>query len=268
MAKNTDPNALKARAAAQPRKGGKFVKKEAAKAPPTLVEAPTATPTSPVPQPVPSTPPKASRATPTITPLPTPAKILKAPPPMPRSNVGANASTHLHMPLELKWGPFTIFRTKVYGGPYSQVPRTIDGVPVVGVKMAKEINMECDISIPTADFQVPPKAEFSDGLMDGILALLDGKTLYVGCMGGIGRTGTYMAGLAKVFGASAEHEGNGYRGPDVTTGPVGYVRSTYKSHALETPEQKAFIRDLDVEYFQRLLRDAARRRWIKRFFRA
>ena len=67
-----------------------------------------------------------------------------------------------------------------------------------------------------------------------------GGQLHVGCFGGTGRTGLYLAGMAKVM---PEYRRKMHR-PQFD--PVLYVRKQYLSHSVETLEQKEFIRDLDV----------------------
>lgn len=143
----------------------------------------------------------------------------------------------LNMPFKL--GTIEGF---VYGGPFKQRPDEIS----VGVKMAKEIKKDCEIDIPTVDFSVPDVAEFKLGLLEGILHLAKHGELYVGCMGGIGRTGLYMAGLAKIMELSGNLEdGAGREGLKIPRS-IQYVRTTYKAHAVETDEQINYIKNLDV----------------------
>lgn len=117
-------------------------------------------------------------------------------------------------------------KVKMYGGPYKQRPSG-----TFGVKMAAEINTACDANIPTKDFSVPNTEDLLKGLERGLWALSMGMDVYVGCMGGIGRTGLYMAAMAKVLGL-----------PD----PIDHVREHYNEHAVETTEQARFIELLDV----------------------
>lgn len=128
----------------------------------------------------------------------------------------------------------------VYGGPYRQVPGGMEGV-----KMAAEIDMPCRVDIPTVDFSVPDMHEFRQGLKKALVLMVMGKTIYVGCMGGIGRTGLFLAALSKVMMA---------QNPSVwsTTSPVAYVRANYMGHAVETDQQKQFINELDVQSIARL----------------
>ena len=62
---------------------------------------------------------------------------------------------HLELPLRGKKHYI------VFGGPFTEAPRDT----MVSVKMAAEIKMPCDISIPTPDFQVPPKDVIDKGKM-------------------------------------------------------------------------------------------------------
>ena len=138
------------------------------------------------------------------------------------------------MPLSLKHGVTYI----VQGGPYRACPNG-----VFGVKMAAEIDAPCDVSVPTQDFSVPGIEDATKGLKETVKAVLAGKNVYVGCMGGIGRTGLMLALLAKAFGESD---------------PVRYVRATYYSHAVETEAQKQFIAEFKIPLSVRL------RIWLKR----
>jgi protein-tyrosine phosphatase len=109
----------------------------------------------------------------------------------------------------------------VWGGPSSEAHKD-----AVFVKMAKELPYPCQIDIPTADFQVPNTILLDQGLQKAVQSMLAGKPLYVGCMAGRGRTGLFLAVLAKAFGIE---------------NPVEYVRKNYYSHAVETSGQYAFV---------------------------
>ncbi|QIN95302.1 tyrosine phosphatase family protein [Stenotrophomonas phage vB_SmaS_DLP_3] len=109
----------------------------------------------------------------------------------------------------------------VFGGPYKKKPDHM-----VGVKMAVEIDRPFTIEVPTVDFQVPSMQDMEEGIDKAVTEILKGKQLYVGCMGGIGRTGLFLACLAKVFGEKD---------------PVKYVRAEYLSHAVETIPQQKFV---------------------------
>jgi hypothetical protein len=119
------------------------------------------------------------------------------------------------------------------GGPYPECPEEY-----FGVKMAAEIHLVCDVSIPTHDFSVPDVKDVDKGLYKTLWALLRGRKVYIGCRGGIGRTGLFMAILAKAF--------------DVGD-PVKYVRAKYLSYAVETGAQKAYVNDYEIPYLSRVL---------------
>lgn len=128
-------------------------------------------------------------------------------------------------------------KATVFGGPYREyVPGTRR---LVGVKMAKEITHPYDVSIPTADYSVPDVASMTEGLKAAFDAMIAGNDLYAGCMGGIGRTGLFMACLIKVAWA-LDHTG-------YYDDPVTFVRGMYKAHAVETQEQKKYVEDFDTD---------------------
>lgn len=126
-------------------------------------------------------------------------------------------------------------QTDIAGGPYRDKPLMYEGV-----KMAAEIPAECLISIPTRDFDVPDEQVFKQGLQRAVMAIDLGLPLYVGCMGGIGRTGLFLAGMAKIM---TEYRKKMHR-PQFD--PILYVRQQYIPHAVETKQQVEFIEELDV----------------------
>ena len=115
---------------------------------------------------------------------------------------------------------------EVEGGPYRERP-----LDTVGVKMAVEINLPCQVSIPTEDYKTPPIPALQVGLIKTVEYIVKGHPVYVGCMGGMGRTGLFLAILAKAWGI---------------TNPVEYVRKNYYAHAVETAEQYKFVMDFKV----------------------
>jgi len=114
----------------------------------------------------------------------------------------------------------------VTGGPFMDCPPTMKGV-----KMAKEIVKVCAVDIPTSDFQVPDRKILYRGLSKAIDLILAGEPVYVGCMAGKGRTGLFLAILAKAFGVKK---------------PIEYVRANYYPHAVETKEQYAFVQKFRI----------------------
>lgn len=125
----------------------------------------------------------------------------------------------------------------LYGGPYRKKPDEF-----YGIKMAAEIDDPCNISIPTEDYDVPVKGDLIAGLFTGITLAQQGYPLWVGCMGGIGRTGLYFAALAKVM---ARYQA--LTGKRVTVDPILYTRQHYLAHAVETKQQIEFIKNLNVD---------------------
>lgn len=136
----------------------------------------------------------------------------------------------VRMPHYLLWG-------YVYGGPYFKKPKDIHGV-----KMAEEINLPCDVSIPTADFSVPDINTMEKGLVKGLRLLSEHQELYVGCMGGIGRTGMYLAALRVLEGF-----GTGLGVERLVDDAIEDIRRVYHPSAVETKEQREFLKKLNYE---------------------
>lgn len=122
--------------------------------------------------------------------------------------------------------PFGGDRAKIYGGPYYLRP-----LEMTGVKLAQEINLPCDINLPIADYSIPRADQAESALIKSIEAMGRGEVLYAGCMGGKGRTGLFMALLAKAAGEAD---------------PIAHVRSTYYEHAVETREQERFVQNFEI----------------------
>lgn len=116
----------------------------------------------------------------------------------------------------------------VTGGPFREVP-----AEMFGVKMAAEISHPNDVDIPTKDFDVPSQVLLRDGLIKAVEAMVQGKPVYVGCMAGKGRTGLFLAVLAKA--AGMKH-------------PVEYVRENYYAHAVETTKQYEFVTKFEIPH--------------------
>lgn len=121
---------------------------------------------------------------------------------------------------------------EIFGGPYVDRPDNM-----LGVKMAAEIKTPYNINCPTRDFSVPDKDVFHLAVLNTLALILAGQKVYVGCMGGIGRTGLMMAALTKI--SMADNK-------DTETDPVQFVRDTFDTRAVETSEQLQMIADFDV----------------------
>lgn len=115
---------------------------------------------------------------------------------------------------------------------------------LVGIKMAQEIDHPHDFKVDTPDFSVPSVADMQQGILYGLQALADGKDIYVGCMGGIGRTGLYMGCMAKLM--KDFHNSKDDEAGPMAMDPVKYVRTWYMSHAIETAAQQAYVQTFDT----------------------
>lgn len=136
---------------------------------------------------------------------------------------------------------------RIYGGPYRNKPADIHGV-----KMAMEINAPCTVDVPTKDFNVPDTNDLRIGLMAALALLKEHGRIYVGCMGGIGRTGLFMAAMAKMMDTPDQ-----LNVPDTLTmqgldPAVAYVRQHYKRHAVETGQQLQYISQLFLSDIQQV----------------
>ncbi|MGI4991054.1 protein-tyrosine phosphatase family protein (plasmid) [Halobacteriovorax sp. GFR7] len=118
----------------------------------------------------------------------------------------------------------------VYGAPYATKPDDI-----AGVKMAAEINLECTIDIPTRDFDVPDMETFSKGITQALEILVNKGEIFVGCMGGIGRTGLALAGICKL------HDKLFHQTVRPAVDYRNHIRSKVHPHAIETKQQLDFI---------------------------
>lgn len=128
-------------------------------------------------------------------------------------------------------------KADLVGGPYKLKPDHY-----YGIKMAEEIDRDCVISIPTEDYKVPDTGRLIAGLYCGIALAQQQCPIWVGCMGGIGRTGLYFGALAKVmarYQKLTKHK--------VTIDPIKYTRKMYLAHAVETAQQMDYIAALDVD---------------------
>lgn len=119
-------------------------------------------------------------------------------------------------------------RWRVFGGPY------VEHMNMPGsftVRLAPEIRLDADLVLPIHDFSVPEVDEAVEALQVVLTEIFSGHPVYVGCMAGRGRTGLFLALLAKCFGIAK---------------PVEYVREHYYAHAVETESQYKFVTDFKV----------------------
>ena len=148
------------------------------------------------------------------------------------------------MPIDFGWGG-AFMGFNIVGGPYDKLPSDMFGVCV---RRERTIGIRKDVWLPIDDFSVPQKREdVVVAVKLAITAALQGKNVYVGCMGGWGRTGLFLALLAKACGVP---------------NPVLYVRLHYAPHAVETPEQFRYVDKFDVS---ELAPWVLRQTWLARF---
>lgn len=140
----------------------------------------------------------------------------------------------------------------LFAGPYRTHHSLSKGT--FKVKMASEIRAACDVSVPCVDFGVPDKRVFKHALSLAAANLVAGRKVFVGCGYGIGRTGTFLAALAKL------HHDVLWRTRSVSAlddvailDPVQEIRDAYYRGAVETKEQADFVRLLDVKWLARWL---------------
>jgi hypothetical protein len=144
-----------------------------------------------------------------------------------------------HIPLQFGW-PAAYHGVKIHGGPFDDRPRGPKAFNVC-VRAERAPKDAIHAYLPIVDFEVPgpeQRALVEETLLQALTAGFAGKEVYVGCMGGIGRTGLFLALLAKTAGFAD---------------PVGFVRSNYDKRAVETGEQRAYVETFDVTRLQRRL---------------
>ena len=151
-------------------------------------------------------------------------------------NAHVSQPTTAHIPLKFGFSA-AYYDLKVYGGPFDRRPISEKSFNIC-VRAERVPKDAIHAHLPIVDFEVPDpeqRQEVEDTLMAALKAAIGGKTVYVGCMGGVGRTGLFMALLAK---AAKVHD------------PVSWVRATYDKRAVETPEQQDYVARFDVTRLQ------------------
>lgn len=161
---------------------------------------------------------------------------------------GANGTLPINLGLK-----HAFMRFSVIGGPFdyrAEMPGPVFGVCVRAERVPPT---GVDVYLPIRDFDVPSDAAaVSDAIRETLRAALAGETVYVGCMGGWGRTGLFMALLAKAAGIGD---------------PVDYVRKHYTPRAIETKEQYAYVAGFDVTELRRWLVRQAWKQRLRRLLR-
>lgn len=118
---------------------------------------------------------------------------------------------------------------RIIGGPFDDYRP-----PAIGVclEVASGKAALATVMLPVADYAAPAPDDFVRGLAAVLRAMRVAPALdvYVGCRAGLGRTGTVIAGLAKLAG---HHD------------PVGWTRRSYDPRAVETAVQEQAVAALD-----------------------
>ncbi|MGG5812075.1 protein-tyrosine phosphatase family protein [Falsiroseomonas sp. CW058] len=115
----------------------------------------------------------------------------------------------------------------VTGGPFDAIP---DGAFGVCLEERAEKAWLADLLLPVPDFGVPDP----DALRAAVAAVLrqleaePGRPVHVGCRAGIGRTGLFLACLARAAGVEGD--------------ALDHVRAHYLPDAAETEAQQAMAR--------------------------
>ena len=115
----------------------------------------------------------------------------------------------------------------ITGGPFDAIP---DGAFGVCLEMAAAKAWLADVALPTPDFGLPePEAlRRAVGVVLAQLEAAPDRPVHVGCRAGVGRTGLFMACLARAAGVEGD--------------ALDYVRRHYLPHAAETEAQQAMAR--------------------------
>ncbi len=115
----------------------------------------------------------------------------------------------------------------ITGGPFDAIP---DGAFGVCLEMASAKAWLADVALPTPDFGLP-EPEALRQAVGAVLAQLEAdpaRPVHIGCRAGVGRTGLFMACLARAAGVEGD--------------ALDYVRRHYLPHAAETEAQQAMAR--------------------------
>jgi len=100
-------------------------------------------------------------------------------------------------------------------------------------------HLPCSLSIPIEDFSVPQNQcllEFDDNIKEILYSIINEEKTFVGCKGGIGRTGIMVGCISKIFG--------------VDNNQIIYFTRQVLPGALETQEQVEFVKKFNSDRFK------------------
>ena len=125
--------------------------------------------------------------------------------------------------------PVLGIKQTLVGGSFFHAPIGLSDIVVTVNLMEEKPELTCDIYIPVRDFSAPRSNFMFERVFEDLLS--DGRVVYAGCWGGIGRTGLFLACFLKYMGH-----------PD----PLSEVREKHHPHAVETDSQKEFLDNFPV----------------------
>lgn len=133
----------------------------------------------------------------------------------------------MHFNLGMK---YALQNITVVGGPFDNAP-SAETAFLVCVREEGAKDLDKDVWLKIKDFRIPTDTDaVYAALLETFQAAFEGQPIYVGCMGGTGRTGLFLALICKCLGIEK---------------PINYVREHYAPGAVETEEQEAYIFDFD-----------------------
>lgn len=125
--------------------------------------------------------------------------------------------------------PLTEENQLIIGGSFFHAPMGMPDIFFTINLMEEKPELTSDMYVPVRDFSVPSSPSLFEDAFEELFQ--DGRTVYVGCWGGIGRTGLFMACLLKYLGHAD---------------PLGEVREKHHPHAVETEGQLDFLEKFPV----------------------
>ncbi|WP_376093012.1 tyrosine-protein phosphatase [Roseomonas sp. CCTCC AB2023176] len=124
-------------------------------------------------------------------------------------------------------GQLTLLGVTVTGGPFDAIP---DGAFGVCLEPSAAKAWLADVPLPVRDFGVPDEAAMHEAVAAVLRQMREdpSRPVHVGCRAGYGRTGLFLACLARAAGVEGD--------------ALDHVRRHYHPNAAETPEQEAMAR--------------------------